>query len=158
YHLSNHAPVFSESFDGSTIPAGWTVTDNNGSGAVWQIGDPENRGNLTGGSGNFADINSDFYGPGHSQDTTLTQPTMDLSNGGNPVLQFHNDYNGFPGQTGAVDMSTDGGQTWTNVWQHTSDSVRGPDLETVHAPQAAGKSSVQFRFHFISSFGWWWQV
>jgi len=158
YHLTNHTPVFSESFDGSTMPAGWTVTDNNASGALWQIGDPENRGNLTGGSGNFADINSDFYGPGHSQDTTLTTPTMDLSNVGNPVLQFHNDYNGFPGQTGSVDVSTDGGQTWANVWQHTSDSVRGPDLETVHAPQAAGKSSVQFRFHFTSSFGWWWQV
>jgi Carboxypeptidase regulatory-like domain/Cleaved Adhesin Domain len=158
YHLTDHTPVFSESFDGSAIPAGWTVTDNNGSGHVWQIGDPENRGNLTGGSGNFADINSDFYGPGNTQDTTLTTPTMDLSNVGNPILRFHNDYFGFSGQTGAVDVSTDGGQTWTNIWSHGNDSVRGPDLETVHVPQAAGKSTVQFRYHFTATFGFWWEV
>ncbi len=158
YQLNFGTPVFSESFDGSTMPAGWTVTDNNGSGEVWGIDDPENRGNLTGGQGNFADINSDFYGPGHSQDTSLITPVIDASSVADPVLRFHTDYNGFPGQTGAVDVSTDGGQTWANVWQHTGDSVRGPILETVQVPQAAGKSSVQFRFHFISSFGWWWQV
>ena len=103
-------------------------------------------------------MNSDQYGPSGSQDTSLITPTLDLSSVANPVLRFHNDYFGYPGQTGAVDVSTDGGATWTNVWQHTSDSVRGPDLESVQVPQAGGQSAVQFRFHFISSFGWWWEV
>ena len=140
------------------MPAGWTVVDNQGNGHVWQIGDPENRGNLTGGTGNFADINSDFYGVGDTQDTSLVSPVVDLSGTANPVLRFHNDYNGFPNQTGDVDISTDGGATWSNVWHHGNDSVRGPDLEEVAIPQAGGQSSVQMRFHFVSSFGWWWEV
>jgi N-acetylneuraminic acid mutarotase len=158
YQFNFATPVFNEPFDGSTMPAGWTVVDNNNSGALWQIGDPENRGNLTGGTGNFADINSDFYGFLASQDTTLVSPVINLSNVGTPVLRFHTDYNGFFGQSGDVDVSTDGGLTWSNVWHHTTDSVRGPDLETVAIPQAGGKSAVQVRYHFISSFGWWWEV
>ncbi|HEU5437798.1 MAG TPA: carboxypeptidase regulatory-like domain-containing protein [Ktedonobacterales bacterium] len=158
YHFAYGTPVLNEPFDGSTMPAGWTVVDSQGEGHAWQIGDPENRGNLTGGSGNFADINSDFYGPGNHQDTSLISPAFDLSSVSAPYLRFHNDYVGFPGQTGDVDVSTDGGQNWTNVWHHGSDSVPGPDLEEVAIPQAAGHSSVQVRFHFTSTWGWWWQV
>ena len=164
YALQYGTPVLNENFDdyagagGTTPPPGWTIQDNQGNGEVWAFNNPEGRGNLTGGSGNFAVLNSDQYGPGATQDSSLITPVIDLSSVASPVLRFHNDYFGFPGQTGAVDVSTDGGATWTNVWQHTSDSVRGPDLETVQVPQAAGKSSVQFRFHFISSFGWWWEV
>jgi N-acetylneuraminic acid mutarotase len=158
YAFAFGSPVLNQPFDGATMPAGWSTVDNAGNGEVWQIGDPENRGNLTGGSGNFADINSDFYGPSAHQDTSLLSPVFDASSTSTPILQFHNDYNGFPNQTGDVDMSTDGGATWTNIWHHTTDSVRGPDLEQFAIPAAAGKAAVQLRFHFISSFGWWWMV
>ena len=164
YALQYGTPALSENFDnyagagGTTPPPGWSIQDNNGSGQVWAFNNPEGRGNLTGGTGFFAVLNSDQYGPGASQDSSLITPTLDLSGVANPVIRFHNDYFGFPGQTGAVDVSTDGGTTWTNVWQHTSDSVRCPVLETVQVPQAAGQSSVEFRFHFVSSFGWWWEV
>lgn len=158
YQFNFGTPALSEPFDGTTLPAGWTAVDNNGSGEVWRIGDPENRGNLTGGTGNFADINSDFYGPSASQNTALVSPVVDLSGVANPVLRFHTDYVGFPGQTGDVDVSTDGGATWTNIWHHTVDSVLGPDLEMVAVPQAANQATVQFRYHFTSSFGWWWEV
>ncbi len=158
YTFGYGAPVLNEPFDGSSMPAGWTVVDNQGNGHVWQIGDPENRGNLTGGTGNFADINSDFYGVSDTQNTSLVSPVVDLSGTANPVLRFHNDYFGFPNQIGDVDVTTDGGATWSNVWHHGSDSVRGPDLEEVAIPQAGGQSSVQIRFHFVSSFGWWWEV
>jgi Reelin subrepeat B len=93
-------------------------------------------------------------------DTSLITPSLDLSGEQNPILQFSNNYIGYPGQTGDVDVSTDGGQTWTNIWEHTSDSVFGPDRETIPAPQAAGKSAVEFRFHYISTQEWggWWQL
>jgi N-acetylneuraminic acid mutarotase len=158
YQFNYSSPVFNEPFDGSSMPPGWVVVDNVGEGHVWQIGDPENRGNLTGGSGNFADINSDFYGFPNHQDTSLVSPSMDLSSVANPVLRFHNDYFGFPGQTGDVDVSTDGGTTWSNVWHHDGESVRGPDLEEVAIPQAGVSSNVKLRFHFVATFGWWWMV
>jgi carboxypeptidase family protein/Kelch motif protein len=148
-----------ENFDGGGFPPpNWNVTDPLGNGQVWQLNDPEGQPNNTGGTGNFADINSDFYGFGSSQDTSLVSPTLDLSNSPAPKLTFRNDYFGFPGQVGDVDVSTDGGTTWTNVWQHTSDSVRGPDLETVNLPQAANQANVKLRFHFTASFGFWWEV
>src|SRR5262249_39765672 len=85
-------------------------------------------------------------------------PSIDLSNVATPVLRFHNDYNGFSGQTADVDVSTDGGTTWSNIWHHGNDSVRGPDLEEGAFPQAGGPNAVQLRFPFTSTVGWWWQV
>jgi hypothetical protein len=157
YQFQYGTPVLNEPFDGSTIPAGWTVQDNLGNGEVWQIGDPEGRGNLTGGTGNYADINSDFYQL-TNEDTSLITPVINLSGVATPVVRFNTDYNGFFGQTGDVDVTTNGGATWTTVWEHTSDSVRGPDLETVAIPQAGNQSAVQLRYHFTAFFGWWWEV
>jgi N-acetylneuraminic acid mutarotase len=152
----------SETFDESNSfpPAGWTVQDNLGNGEVWQLNDPEGQQNTTGGTGNFADINSDFYGPSGQQDTSLVTPTLNMSSASAPFLTFNNDYFAgapFP-QTGDVDVSTDGGSTWTNVWHHGEDAVPGPDLETVQLPQADGQSNVKLRFHFTSTFGFWWQI
>jgi len=151
-----------EDFSGSTFPpSGWTVTDPLGNGQVWQLNDPEGQQNNTGGTGNFADINSDFYGSGSSQDTSLVTPTLDMSGASAPYLTFHNNFVAFQPfpQTGDVDVSTDGGSTWTNVW-HRDDvnSAPGPDLETVQLPQAANQSNVQLRFHFTSTFGFVWMV
>ena len=153
--------ALSESFEGSTFPpAGWIVTDPLSNGQVWQLNDPEGRPNDTGGSGNFADINSDFYGGGASQDTSLVTPKVNLSGASAPFLTFHNNYIASPSfpQTGDVDVSTDGGATWTNVWHHGGDAVPGPDLETVQLPQAAHQANVKVRFRFTGTFGFWWMV
>jgi len=153
--------ALSEDFNSSVFPPpGWTVVDNIGQGHVWQLNDPEGRANDTGGSGNFADINSDFYGPGDTQNTELVTPAIDLSSSSAPFLTFHNNYvaNPFFPQVGDVDVSTDGGTTWTNVWHHAGDAVPGPDLETVQLPTAANQVNVRVRFHFTSTFGFWWMV
>ena len=151
-----------ENFDGGNgfPPPGWNVTDPLANGEVWQLNDPEGRANQTGGTGNFADINSDFYGPGGQQDTSLVTPTLDLSSGSAPFVTFHNNYIANPAfpQTVDVDVSTNGGNTWTNVWHHGGDAVPGPDLETVQLPQAANQSNVKLRFHFTSVFGFWWMI
>jgi hypothetical protein len=155
--------ALSENFDGSNDfpPPGWNVTDPLANGEVWQLNDPEGQSNTTGGTGNFADINSDFYGPGGQQDTSLVSPTLDLSGATAPFVTFHNDFLAFDPflQTGDVDVSTDGGATWTNVWHRDQDnSAPGPDLETVQLSQAAGQSNVELRFHFTGVFGFWWKV
>ena len=159
YTLNRHL-VFNEPFSGATFPPGWTVVDNIGEGHVWQINDPEGQPNNTGGDGNFADINSDFYGGGNTQNTELISPTIDLSSVGSPILRFHNNYIASPffPQVGDVDVSIDAGTTWTNVWHHEGDSVPGPSLQEVSIPQAAGQSNVKVRYHFTATFGFWWMV
>ncbi len=53
----------SESFDATTTPPGWSVVNNTAVGG-WEFDDPGARDNMTGGSGNFAIIDSDHLGQG----------------------------------------------------------------------------------------------
>ena len=84
---------------------------------------PAVAGNLTGGEGGFAVMDSDFYGPDGQQDTELVSPIIDLSGVDDPVITFNTDYLSLS-DTVDVDLSIDGGATWTNVWRRTADLPR----------------------------------
>lgn len=145
-----------ETFDSGAAPSGWTVVDGKGNGQVWKFDDPGNRGNLAGGSGKFAVVDSDKYGAGGSQDTTLVSPVVDLTAVTAPVIRFNQDLNYLGGEKADVDLSIDGGATWSNVLAQTTDA-RG--VKEIAIPQAAGKSAVQVRFHYYdASYEWWWEV
>jgi N-acetylneuraminic acid mutarotase len=156
YHFQQTG--MTQAFDGASLPAGWTVTDDAGTGQTWGVTDPGGRGNLTGGSDGFAMVDSDTFGQGGVQDTSLVSPVTDLSTVASPTLEFANDYFGFSNQTADVDYTIDGGATWQHVWQHATDSVRGPGTEAVPLPGAAGHSAVQVRFRFTGHWGFWWEL
>ncbi|WP_407676339.1 S8 family serine peptidase [Plantactinospora alkalitolerans] len=150
-------PLLSESFDGSTAPAGWSVVNRTDKGG-WAFDDPGARTNLTGGTGNFAIIDSDKLGSGNTQDTDLIPPALDFSAVNAPLLRFNSDWRAVgTGDTADVDVSTDGGTTWTNVWKQTA-SRRGPRVEEVPLDAAAGAADVRVRFRFRGTFAWWWEV
>jgi subtilisin family serine protease len=147
-----------ETFDGTTKPAGWTVVDNAGEGQSWAFDDPGHRGNLTGGTGDFAILDSDHYGAGHTQDGSLISPKVDLSAVTAPVIRFNQDFNALGDDFADVDLSVDGGATWSTVLSQPEDA-RGPRVTEIPIPQAAGKTAVQVRFHFYqAAFAWWWEV
>ncbi|MEU8261528.1 S8 family serine peptidase [Micromonospora sp. NPDC048999] len=147
-----------ETFDGTTRPAGWSIVDNIGNGQGWQFNDPGLRGNLTGGTGNFAILDSDKYGSGNRQDSSLVSPIVDLTNVAAPVIRFNQDFRQLSSNKADVDLSLDGGATWTNVLRQTADA-RGPRATEVKIPQAAGKSQARVRFHFYDAqWVWWWQI
>ena len=146
-----------ESFDATEAPEGWTVVDHAGTEQVWRFDDPGGRGNLTGGDGNFAVMDSDFYGSSGVQDTSLVTPVIDMSSLTAPVVGFKQDYNNL-GDFADVDVSVDGGTTWETVLHQTTD-VRGPREDVVQLPMAAGETDVQVRFHnYDADFDWWWEV
>ncbi|WP_328904113.1 carboxypeptidase regulatory-like domain-containing protein [Streptomyces sp. NBC_00441] len=146
-----------EGWTGKTPRKGWTVTDAKDNGQTWAFEDPGKAGNHTGGSGNFAIVDSDYYKTGAGQDTSLVSPVIDLGAVDSPIIGFDTDYNGVGGQTGMIDYTVDGGRTWTNLWKKTSiTSVRGHvDLPV---PEAAGQKQVQVRFHFTGYAGAWWEL
>ncbi|MDQ7904919.1 S8 family serine peptidase [Phytohabitans sp. ZYX-F-186] len=147
-----------QTFDGTTAPAGWTVVDHAGTGQVWKFTDDGNRGNLTGGTGGFAMIDSDAYGSGNSQDTSLVSPVVDLTAVTAPVIRFNQDFRWLGSDRADVDLSLDAGATWTNVLRQAA-NVRGPRVTEIPIPQAAGQAQVQVRFHYYdASFEWWWEV
>ncbi|MEQ4300866.1 S8 family serine peptidase [Plantactinospora sp. B6F1] len=150
-------PLLTESFDGTSAPDGWSVVNRTDKGG-WAFDDPGGRTNLTGGTGNFAIIDSDKLGSGNTQDTDLITPPLDFSATGAPLLRFNSDWRAVGiSDTADVDVSTDGGTTWTNVWHQTS-SRRGPRVEEVPLDAAAGAEDARVRFRFNGTFAWWWEV
>ena len=147
-----------ELFETGALPAGWENVDNAGTDEVWTFDDPGERGNLTGGDGGFAVIDSDVYGIGGLQDAELVTPSIDLTVVDDPVIRFATDYNDIGDEQADVDLSLDGGATWETVWSETED-LRGPQTVEVPIDDAAGADDVTVRFHYHeAAFAWWWEV
>ena len=148
--------ALSEAFDGPSTPAGWTVENNTAAGG-WVFNDPHPRGNLTGGSGGFAMVDSDYDGSGNTEDTYLTTPVVDLSSAPDPHLDFDTDYRDLS-SVAQVDVSVDGGGSWSTVWDQSGADFRGPSHVSIDLPQAAGQAAVQVRFHYTGTWAWWWEL
>ena len=142
-----------QTFDGTSVPSGWTVVNNDGTTLGWEFDNPGDISNETGGSGGFA-IAAAGYPNRVAEDTSLVSPVVNMSGDDSPVVQFDTDLPGVPGRTADVDVSIDGGSTWTTVWSNVGiPGVPGPATELVPLPQAAGQPDVQVRFHYIDSAG-----
>ncbi|WP_329139421.1 carboxypeptidase regulatory-like domain-containing protein [Streptomyces sp. NBC_01476] len=145
-------------FDAATAPSGWTVKNNTAAGG-WQFEDTLNRGNQTGGTGHFAQVD-DFALGWAPVDTELISPSYDFSKEKTPQLDFESalpPLYRLDGATADVDVSTDGGTDWTTVWHH-DDVVDGPSHQSVPLDAFAGKSSVKIRFHFTGGLTGIWEV
>ncbi|HEY3479988.1 MAG TPA: carboxypeptidase regulatory-like domain-containing protein, partial [Streptomyces sp.] len=154
-----HLTGNTEGFTSTTgPPAGWSVSNATGTSGGWGFTDAGARGNRTGGSGGFAIIDSDHIGQGLSQDSSLLSPSYDLSAATTPTLGFDTDYKAFSNSTADVDVSADGGTTWTTIWHKTSTSVAGPAHVDLPLTGYAGKSDVRLRFHYTGNWAYWWQL
>lgn len=148
-----------EQFEGGATPNGWTIKDNAGTGGVWSFNNPGGRTNLTGGTGGFAIIDSDDAGS-IAIDTEMISPTVNYTGSATATLEFDTDFNSWTSEVADVDVSNDGGTTWTNVWKKTGADYRGPHHELLDITAlAAGQSNVKVRFHYYNaSFEYWWEV
>nr|WP_223281226.1 carboxypeptidase regulatory-like domain-containing protein [Streptomyces sp. San01] len=146
-----------ETFDSTTsAPQGWSVVNADGTYGGWDFSDTRGRKNHTGGSGAFAMVDSDYYGQGKHQDSSLITPVYDFTDDSAPYISFDTEFHN-ANQTGSVDITTDGGATWTPVWTRTT-SLTGPAHVEIPLTSYAGASAVQLRFHYVATWGWWWQV
>ena len=156
---------YSENFDGLTncantafacaadgacgLGAGWT----NGSGddIDWSVDDANTPSSSTGpsadhtsGSGKylFTEASSCFNNTG-----LLLSPCFDFSSLTNPELTFwYHMYGAGMGRLG-LQVSTDGGSTWsTAVWALSGDQGNAWNQATVNLSSYAGQAQVQFRF------------
>lgn len=136
-------------------PPGWQVADAPGSPSGWAFDDPGGRGNSTGGSGGFAIADNDHAGWDTALDSQLVSPVYDLRRDGDPELAFSTDYEGSSDQNGDVDVTADGGRTWTTLWHQ--DQLWTSGRVEIPLTAYAGKAAVQFRFHFTGP-GMLWAV
>jgi len=154
-----------ESFSGTSVPAGWHVTNTDlhypgYSGTPgWVFDDPARRANTTGGSGNFAIVDSAYDGAHHYQDTTLTTPPADLAGDTSPVVQFATDLAPAANSAATVQLSVDGGRTWTSVWNREAfPGAPGPQTVVAPLPAAAGQARVQIRFRYQGEWSDYWEI
>jgi subtilisin family serine protease len=145
-----------EEFGSGEVPDGWTVEDLAGTEQVWTFDDAFGYGNMTGGEGLFAEVNSEGYGEDGMQDTTLTSPSYDLTDIDTPLLTFDQSYVGLD-DFADIGLSVDGGETWKTVLHQTTNVHEGRTVVALSG--AGGESDVRVRFHYGDA-AWtgWWQV
>ncbi|MFJ5520902.1 carboxypeptidase regulatory-like domain-containing protein [Streptomyces griseoluteus] len=146
-----------QSFDSTAdAPRGWSVVDAPDSVPGWTFDDPGGRGNNTGGAGGFAVADNDHAGPTMTMDSQLVSPVYDFRNVGEPAVEFGTEYAaGGADQSGDVDITTDGGRTWTTVWHQGR--LSGSGRVRIPLPDLAGRSAVKVRFHFTGP-GVFWSI
>lgn len=144
-----------EGWTGSTPKDGWTVQDNLGNGYTWHFDNPGQEDDGTGGSGQFAIADASYdFGP---HDTSLVSPVVDLRGIDDPEIQFDTYYNRYNLSTANVDLSLDGGTTWSTVWDDGNQNAQGHI--DIPVKQAAGQAKVRVRFHYVTpEWSWWWQL
>ncbi|MGW9028618.1 Kelch repeat-containing protein [Streptomyces sp. NPDC055722] len=158
YHFGyNGTTTDFEGWSGATPKDGWTVTDTSGSGVTWRFDDPGHYGNDTSGTGQFAEVDSRNGGNDTRETTSLVSPVLNLSGDATPIVSFDNSFmSPLYNSNAYVEVSVDGGKTWTSVWHMSRTISYGP--EVVAIPQAAGKSDVQVRFRYDAVHSWFWKV
>ncbi|NLN70181.1 MAG: S8 family serine peptidase [Chloroflexi bacterium] len=152
--------TLSEYFEGRELPPGWEVWDHAGTGVTWGFDNETERGNLTGNSGGFAMVDSDYPGP-LDVDTSLITPSMDFSDEATVILSFDQDFFTYAGnldEIADVDVSVGGG-AWQTVLRQT-ETERGPAHQTLDiSALVAYQADVRVRFHYYNANAeWWWQV
>ncbi|HLU28127.1 MAG TPA: S8 family serine peptidase [Glycomyces sp.] len=150
--------VFEEDFDSLELPEGWEVVDH-GEGEPWVFDDPYGVGNETPGTGGFAQANSDASDPEALVDTDLITAPFDLSAADDPTLRFATFFlDAFIGAEADVAISTDGGETWEEVWSTDMPELVG--TQTLDLSAWADATAAQLKFHYTDNGTWsyFWQV
>jgi len=144
-----------EYFEGTFPPTGWTVI-NNAVACPWVRNDfwATARPNYAGGDGFCADADADKCGSGTTwpMDTELISPSFSLAGYLNAHATFMAAYNYLSGDYADVDISIDGGSSWTNLLHWNSDhSAYGPgESVDINLGAYLGETNVMIRWHYYA--------
>ncbi|MEZ4767459.1 MAG: hypothetical protein R2844_03430 [Caldilineales bacterium] len=160
-----------ENFDSGVPPAGWTVVNNAAGGASW--GDIANcqpsgsGGNWTGGGGNAACMSPGTVGPPHAYNAELRSPMFSLAGQSSASISYLANYQNWAGNDRLnLDISADGGATWTTLLTWNQDYGAFQNLPGVSAwadlTPFVGMNGLMLRWHYFwddpLAIGWYAQV
>lgn len=161
---SAFSQVLTEDFEGTApaLPTGWTSASSTPGGGDYYVGDAAdaNAANfwpINGGT-DFAMVNDDVCNCDLSN-ATLTTPSMDLSGLTGVVVSydFIDDMSYGPSVPHEVEVSVDGGATWTNIYTHNTTNQGNLDWASNLVPLGAaadGATNVQVRWIYNDDGTW----
>lgn len=139
--------LIDEDFSGG-LPVGWSVVTTQG--VSWTIKTPVpgdwRLDNNTGGSGQFAMVDNNYA----RTLTSLRTPEFDLSANDAAILRFSSYFFFDFFETINVDVSTDGGQSWSNAWQNLGQNQVPARVVLDLSGRIAGHANVMLRFRYDS--------
>jgi hypothetical protein len=133
--------IINESFDGATLPQGWTKMGNGTNN--WYI----STSNIAGGKPNELHLQ---WTPPFNGTAYFVSPAVDLSGVSSAIMTLKHYPSFFGSHTATVGVATssDNGNTWNTVWSDQySENGQYTVLENITSPDM-GKSSVKFCFYF----------
>ncbi len=157
--------VVQENFD-SGIPPTWTVIDggspgvyfNTGGALTWTTDNPCSQLLLPPFGGKVAMVDATCAMPGLILDEELRPPAFDATGLGTVFIEFFSQFKwsaSAPNNKGDVDVSTNGGATWTNVLrlENGNDGVPTPVTKSINITPviAANPSNVLVRMHYYGT-------
>jgi len=145
----------------------WTTTNNSTNGtpanSAWTI---QNSGYVyssttftSNDASQFYLTNSDAQGTGGSTSTFLQSPAFSLVGFTTANLSFWHYFRN-ASSTAKVEVSIDGGGTWTSLTQYTTDQGSAGNFTNVNLSLSAyvGQPVVYIRFNYTASYGWYWAI
>ena len=138
----NRAVLLQESFDGSTMPAGWSI---NGQPSNWSVSATNNAG----GEPNEMHLT---WSPQFNGMTRLVSPAIDLTGISSVVFSFKHALDNYSGSnTIGVATSSDGGTTWNQGWSQGYSASNTYSVSQQITTPDMGQANVQFCIFFNGS-------
>ena len=146
---------------------GWTFADK----GFWETQGGQSRANFTRGQGTIAVGDTDEWDDTATVNNSfnslfLTSP-INLANvvAGSAVLEFDSSFRPENSQIGMLDVTYDGGASWTNLLTLNSSNTFNPptssninERRTIALPDQPGSGNMQFRWGVTGANDWWWAI
>ena len=138
----NRAVLLQESFDGTTMPTGWTI---NGQPNNWSVSGTNNAG------GQPSEMHLS-WSPQFNGMTRLVSPAVDLTGVSSVVFTFKHYLDHYQGSnTIGIATSSDGGTTWNQGWSQGYTTSNSYSVTQEITTPDMGQASVQFCIFFNGS-------
>ena len=146
------ALIFSETFDGSTMPTGWTIKEN-GTGN-WSVSPTNN----SGGEPNEMRL---YWNPTFFGKTRLCTPNIDLTGITGVTFSFKHYLDNYQSSASTLGIATssDNGSTWNVGWSQSYNSDGQYSVDQIISTSDMGKSNVMFCIYFdgnASNIDYWY--
>lgn len=151
-----------ENFNGTAT--GWTLANSGAATTGWKYTPapytyaPLSNYSIDGTT--FVLANSDIGGSGSVTNTTLTSPVFSTNGYSSLTLTFQHYLRYISGDVAAVEVTTNGGTTWTAAATYgaTQGTTTTPATATVNLNAYINRPAVQVRWRYATSWAWYWAL